>query len=179
MSNSAAVKKEIEERDLCFFLREFEYATGITMTVKTARERPDFEVLRGGKTYGLELVRVMLSPRERLEKTLLGEEEQMSDSDDSVQMAIHNKEKKRASTGWGFPDSTILIVQLIGARGRDVFRFWDEDILEELRATGFFEIWMSDHGPLGPHGTVEIIGVKPEEWEGIHTHSKYGGKPYG
>ena len=77
------------------------------------------------------------------------------------------------------PDSTILVVQLIGARGRDVFGFWNDGILDELRATGFVEIWLSDYGLLGPHGTVEIIGVKPVEGEGVHPHSMHGTKPYG
>jgi hypothetical protein len=165
--------------DLSLFLRQFEHATGLSMQVTKTRERPDFEVVREADTFGLELVKVVGSPQRKYR--VLDGEPTLSDSDasDLVQMAIYDKEVKRASPGWGFPHKTILVVQLFGALARDVYRYWDETIRAEVNATGFIEIWLSDHSPVEPHGTVEIVGVKTKCRNGMHRHSMFGSKPYG
>lgn len=181
VSESDRYKKEHELDDLALFLRQFEHATGISIEVTGKRERPDFVVVCEGKTFGLELVKVVDSPSDRFWQSVLGGRQGMtvSEASDWVQEAIHRKDAKRASDGWGFPNDTILVVQIFGIEARDIYDYWDEMILDELRGTGFAEIWLSDHGPVEPYGTVEIVGVKTGMWDGVHRHSMFGSKPYG
>ena len=181
MSESNSFKKEVETDELSLFLIQHEHVTGMSTQILSRRERPDFEVLREGRVFGLELVKVVDSPRDRFWNALLIGSDKMSVSDasDRIQEAIYDKDRKRASCGWEFPNSTILVVQVIGADIQDVMRYWDETILHEVRATGFSEIWLSDHSPIEPFGTVEIIGIKTGEWAGLHRHSAFGTKPYG
>lgn len=107
------------------------------------------------------------------------DEMSVSDASDRIKQAVYDKDRKRTSKGWAFTNDTILIVQVFGVNIRDVWHYWDETILDELRETGFVEIWLSDHAPVEPFGTVEIAGIKTEGCDGIHQHSMFGAKPYG
>lgn len=181
MSDRDIGRKEGEAQDLDLFVREHARITGIKTQVVRRRERPDFEVRRDDGTFGIELVQVVESPDKRFWREVFDGRCEMTVSNASVaiQEAIYEKEAKRRSDGWGFPDSSILVVQLRGCSGSDVFAYWDEIILAEIGATGFVEIWLCDHSPEEPYGTVELIGLKPERWQGVHRHSMYGSKPYG
>lgn len=181
MSETLIAKKESEENDLILFLREHERVTGIETRVIARRERPDFEVRRREKTFGMELVQVVEEPGKKFWRAVLDGRDGMivSDASDSIQEAIYQKEKKRQSSGWAFPDATVLVVHLKDGSGKDAFAFWDEPILSALCDTGFVEIWLCDHAPEEPYGTVELIGIKPATWRGVHRHSMFGSKPYG
>jgi hypothetical protein len=96
-----------------------------------------------------------------------------------VQETLYRKDKKRASPGWQFPKSTILVIQLIGSDGEEMAEYLDDQLMDEMAGTGFREIWISDHSPMEPYGTVQLIGVKPKRWRGVHRHRFYGTKPYG
>lgn len=181
MSEQDIGKKECEERDLEFFLREYTRITGLNTRAVRRRERPDFEVQRDDATFGVELVQVVDSPDKRFCRTVLNglEEMTVSDASDAIQEAIYKKETKRRSAGWEFPMASILVVQLRGCSGADVFAYWDEAILSELSGTGFLEIWLCDDGLKESYSTVELIGVKPSRWQGVHPRSMYESKPYG
>jgi hypothetical protein len=71
------------------------------------------------------------------------------------------------------------VVQLIGARGDEMFEYLDEEIMGEMASTGFCEIWIADSSPIEPYGTVQLFGVKPVRWRGSHRHRFFGRKPYG
>jgi hypothetical protein len=96
-----------------------------------------------------------------------------------VQEAAYRKEKKRASAGWWHPKSTILVIQLIGSDGEQMAKHLDDELMDEMEETGFREIWIADYSPMEPHGTVQLIGVKPKRWRGPHPHRFDGMKPYG
>jgi len=60
-----------------------------------------------------------------------------------------------------------------------VISFLDKQVIKELNETGFFEIWLADYTILEAFGTIQLYGIKPERWQGLHDHSKRGNKPYG
>jgi hypothetical protein len=181
MSDSDLGKKLIEEMDLEPFLDEYEHVTSTKMTIITPSERPDFICERKSRFVGVELVRVMEDPAQREWRIILGEHEQLEGSDAAmlIQKAVYQKEEKRASTGWKYPDRTILVVQLIGGDGKDAATYIDSELMDEMSSTGFKEIWVADYSQISPYGTVQLVGVKPKRWRGFHPHRFYGTKPYG
>ena len=69
-----------------------------------------------------------------------------------VQASVYRKEGKRASVGWSFPKSTILVIQLIGSDGDEMMDFLEDELMDEMAETGFREIWISDHSFRRPCG---------------------------
>ena len=96
-----------------------------------------------------------------------------------VQEATYAKDEKRTSPGWHYPQSTILVIQLIGSDGEEIVTYVDDHLMNEMAETGFREIWVADYSPMEPYGTIQLIGVKPKRWRGLHRHRFYGTKPYG
>ena len=52
----------------------------------------------------------------------------------------------------------------------------DSFLEEYVYVTG---VELADSSPMDPYGTVQLIGVKPKRWRGVHPHRFYGRKPYG
>lgn len=52
-------RKMVEVMELEPFLDEYEYVTGVELTVIAAGERPDFICEKRGRRFGLELVKAM------------------------------------------------------------------------------------------------------------------------
>lgn len=181
MSDSDYAKKLVEEMELEPFLEEYEHVTGTSISVVARSERPDFLCKRGGRRVGLELVRVMQDPSHRQWKAILGQDEQMHGLDAAllVREAVYAKELRRAPQGWQYPDRTILVVQLMDADGQETVEHLDDQIMEEMAATGFREIWLADYTLMEPYRTVQLVGIKPKRWRGPHLHRFYGLKPYG
>jgi hypothetical protein len=174
-------RKMVEAMALEPFLDEYKHVTGVELTALTASERPDFICRRQGRRVGLEVVRAMQHPVQRRWRMILGEDGQLDGLDAAllVQEAVYAKERKRASAGWQYPDRTILVVQLLGADGEETAEYLDDQLMHEMSATGFREIWIADYSPMEPYGTVQLVGVKPKRWRGAHRHRAYGMKPYG
>jgi len=134
-----------------------------------------------GRYYGLELVKAMQDPVQREWEIILGGEGYLYGMDAVwlVQGAVYAKEKKRASPGWRYPRTTILAIQLIGSEGDEMAKHLDDQIMDEMANTGFCEIWVADYSPMEQYGEIQLIGVKPKRWRGLHRHRSYGTKPYG
>ncbi len=162
-------KKMAERDDLESFLEEYAYVTGDELRLIGAGERPDFVCEKRGRHYGLELVKVMNDNGQH----------QCLDTSIMVQDTLYKKEKKRASAGWQYQKSTILVIQLIGSDGEEMATYLDDRLMDEMADTGFREIWIADYSTIEPYGTVQLIGVKPKRWRGVHRHRFYGMKPYG
>jgi hypothetical protein len=96
-----------------------------------------------------------------------------------VQDVAYTKDRKRASPGWHYPRSTILVIQLIGSDAEEMADFLDDQLMDEVAETGFREIWIADYSPMAPYRTIQLVGVKPKRWRGVHQHRFYGTKPYG
>jgi hypothetical protein len=174
-------KKMVEREEAELFLSDYTHATGVQMTLVAVSERPDFVCEKEGKHYGLELVRVMRNPIGRRLEVVFGGDGQLhgQDAADRIQETVYAKEEKRASDGWQYPESTILVVQLVGSDGEELVDYLHDQLMDEMAETGFCEIWIADESTIEPFGTVQLIGVKPDRWRGLHRHSSYGTKPYG
>ncbi len=174
-------KKMVERDDLEPFLEEYSYVTGAELTLVGAGERPDFVCEKRGRRYGLEVVRAMRDPVQRSWEVVLGGDGHLHGLDAAilVQDILYRKDKKRASAGWRYQTSTILVIQLIGSDGEEMAEYLDAQLMDEMADTGFREIWIADDSPMEPYGTVQLIGVKPKRWRGAHRHRFYGKKPYG
>lgn len=174
-------KKMVEAMELKPFLDEYAHVTGIEMTVVGGGERPDFICAKRGRRFGLELVKAMRDPVQRQWEVMLGGEGPLHGLNAAllVQKAAYAKEQKRASAGWRYPKSTILVIQLIGSDGEEMAEHLDDQVMDEVAQTGFREIWIADYSLMEPYGTVQLIGVKPKRWRGLHRHRFFGTKPYG
>jgi hypothetical protein len=174
-------KKMVERDGLDPFLEEYAHVTGAALTLIAAGERPDFTCVKRRRRYGLEVVRAMQNPVDRGWDVILGRDGELHGLDAAilVQETVYRKEQKRASTGWDHARSTILVLQLIGSDGEEMAEYLDDQIMDEMAETGFVEIWIADESPIEPYGTVQLIGVKPKRWRGVHRHRFYGRKPYG
>jgi hypothetical protein len=173
-------KKMFEREEAWLFLDEYSHVTGVEMALVAVGERPDFACEKEGQRYGLELVKVMRNPVFRGLGAIFGGDDHLHGHDAAimVQNAVYAKEQKRASDGWHYPDSTILVVHLVDSDGEELLDYLDDQLMDEMAETGFCEIWIADDSPMGPFGTVQLIGIKPERWRGLHRHSCYGRKPY-
>jgi len=174
-------KKMVERDEAQEFIEEYARVTGVELTLIGAGERPDFVCEKRGRRYGLELVRAMQDPVQRDWDIILRGDGHLHGQDAVllVQEAVYAKEKKRASPGWRYPRSTILVIQLIGSNGEEMTEYLDDQVMDEMAETGFREIWVADYSPMEPYSTIQLIGVKPKRWRGVHRHRLYGTKPYG
>jgi hypothetical protein len=174
-------KKMVEREEAELFLAEYAHVTGVELTLVGAGERPDFVCEKRGRRYGLELVKAMQDPVRRGDEVILGGDGHLHGLDAAlmVQEAAYAKDEKRASPGWRYPNSTILVIQLIGSDGEEMAEYLDDQLMDETSETGFREIWVTDYSPMEPYGTVQLIGIKPKRWRGLHQHQLYGTKPYG
>jgi hypothetical protein len=174
-------KKMVESIELEPFLEEYAQVTGSKLMLVAAGERPDFVCEKRGRLYGLELVKAMQNPVQRRLEVILGGTGHLTGYDAMllVQDAIYVKDKKRASPGWSYPKSTILVIQLIGSDGEEMAVHLDSQLMDEMSETGFREIWIVDYSPMEAYRTIQLIGIKPKRWRGLHQHRFFGTKPYG
>ncbi len=181
MSERGYGKKLVEEMELDPFLEEYGYVTGVHLTVLARSERPHFICLRRHRRVGLELVKTMQDPVQRSWDVIFGRNGRMHGLDAAilVQEVVYAKECKRASPGWQYPDRTMLVVQLVGSDGEETAEYLDESLMDEMSETGFREIWIADYSQIEPYDTVQLTGIKPKRWRGVHPHRFYGTKPYG
>ena len=182
LSDQEYGKKLVEEMDLEPFLKEYEWVTGLALQLVNRTERPDFIVQRSdGTQLGIELTKVMRDPESLFWARVLSGEEFA----DPVKTAIHlqkliyRKDAKRSGSGWTLPDRTLLVLQLMDSSIDQVVLFLNDQIIKELNETGFFEIWLADYTILDAFGTIQLYGIKPKRWQGLHSHSRTGNKPYG
>src|SRR2546426_353565 len=139
-------KKMVERESAWLFVEEYSYVTGTKMTLIAAGERPDFVCEKRGRRYGLELVRAMRNPVLRRWEAILRGEDHVHGLDAAmlVQEVAYKKDAKRASAGWRYPKSTILVIELIASDGEEMAPYLDTQLMDEMCETGFCEIWVAD-----------------------------------
>ena len=182
LSDQEYGKKLVEEMDLEPFLKEYEWVTGLALQLVNRTERPDFIVQRSdGTQLGIELTKVMRDPESTFWARVLSGEEFADPVETAIRLQelIYRKDAKRSGPGWTLPDCTVLVLQLMDSSIDQVVSFLDDQVIKELNETGFFEIWLADYTVLEAFGTIQLYGIKPEKWQGLHNHSGTGNKPYG
>lgn len=182
MSDQDYGKKLVEEAELEAFLHEYRHVTGNDLQILARSERPDFICgTRDGAVVGVELTKVVEDPDTRSWRTIINKQDYADEMGTAIQLQelIYRKDAALSAPRWHLPDRTILVIQLMDSSLELVAPFLDEQVLEELCSTGFIEIWLADYTLIEPYGTVQLFGVKPKEWQGLHLHSRNGTKPYG
>jgi len=182
LSDQEYGKKLVEEMELEPFLKEYEWVTGLALQLVGRAERPDFIAQRSdGTELGIELSKIMRDPQSTFWARVLSGDEFADPVETAIylQELIYRKDAKRSGSGWTLPDRTMLILQLMDSLFDQVISFLDKQVIKELNETGFFEIWLADYTILEAFGTIQLYGIKPERWQGLHDHSKRGNKPYG
>ena len=182
LSNQNIGKKAAEENDLEPFLKEYKQITNFSLKIIERTERPDFIVQRNdGTQLGIELTKVMRDPESTYWARVLNGGEQADPIDTAIhlQELIYRKDIKRSKSNWKLSKSTVLLLQLMDSSIDQVVLFLDLQIIREINKTGFFEIWIGDYSILEDYGTIQLYGMKPKKWQGLHDHLNSGKKPYG
>lgn len=182
MSDQEYGKKQVEEMELEQFLKEYECITGLSLQLVVRAEHPDFVAQRSdGTELGIELSKIICDLQSAFWARVLSGKEFADPVETAIcmQELIYRKDAKRSVSGWTLPDRTMLILQLMDSSFDQVISFLDNQVIKELNETGFFEIWLADYTILEAFGTIQLYGIKPERWPGLHDHSKRGNKPYG
>ena len=94
-----------------------------------------------------------------------------------IQRVAYEKEIKRNSSDWKFPNNTILLLELTDIPLSELRYSILPDILPDLYETGFAEIWLVDLTGVEAYDNVELFCVYPEELEGYYPRGIQ--KPYG
>jgi hypothetical protein len=181
MSDRDLGKKMIEEDHLLRFLEAYATVTGISMSVASKGESPDFIcTVPSGERVGIELAR---SPHDyhRAVYDRIWTDRTMSAHDllSAVHMTIQDKQQKRQSSHWRTPDRTILVVELLDYAFDSFGWTQDRSLSADYADAGFLEIWIADFSTLAAYREVRLIGLYPREVWGVHDQPALGRKPYG
>jgi hypothetical protein len=174
-------KKMIEKEHLFCFLKAYAIVTGISMSVVSNGESPDFICARpAGEHVGVELAR---SPHDYemaiWDRIWTGRMMSTPDLLDAVHMIVGKKEQKRQSAHWRTPSSTILVIELLDYKSESLEWTRDTALSGDYAHTGFLEIWLADFSTLEAYGEVRLIGLYPPAFWGLHHRPAFEGKPYG
>ena len=182
LSDQENGKKQVEEMELEPFLKEYKCITGLTLQLVDRSERPDFIAQRSdGTRLGIELSKIMRDPQSAFWARVLSGEGFADPVETTIhlQELVYRKDAKRSGSGWTLPECTVLVLQLMDSSIDQLVLFLDDQVIKELNETGFFEIWLADYTILEAFGTIQLYGIKPKRWQGLHNHSRTGNKPYG
>ena len=157
-------KKMVERDGLHSFCEEYAYVTGVGLTLVGAGERPDFVCEKRGRRYGLEVVRAMPDPVQHRWEVIMGGDGHLHGLDAAIliQDTLYRKDKKRASAGWQYQKSTILVIQLIGSDGA-VAEYLDDQLMDEMADTGFREIWIADYSARPRSACSSTAAIGPSD----------------
>jgi hypothetical protein len=179
--SSERAKKEAEEESLRYFLEAYEGVTGQSIEVIEISERPDFICVRkDGCRVGVELGKVRRGhPSDILWDRLIEKRDYMSIDDalEKLQEVAAEKERKRNERDWRLPEATMLLIELTDIPLARIKGCVTPDILPDLYATGFAEIWLADFIGLEAYANVELFCVRPDKWAGYYPRGPQ--KPYG
>jgi len=175
------VKKESEEETLRYFLQAYEGVTRESIEVIEISERPDFICVRkDGSKVGVELVKVTRGDPELIQLDRLVEKQDYISIDHALKMlqqVAAEKEKKRNEPDWTLPEATILVIALTDIPLAEIKHCITPEILPDLYATGFAEVWLADFTGVEAYDNVELFCVRPGDWAGYHPRGIQ--KPYG
>jgi hypothetical protein len=176
-AESNRAKKMVEGVEAGYFLDACSLALDRDLAVLSSSERPDFVCAASdGSAVGLELVKVVRDPQSKWADEVFFDRLHMEPGEVLWRIAenVREKESKRSEPDWKFPDSTILVVQVMDCPLR-LFR--SELHPDCLPHHGFEEIWLADYSELDAYGNVELFCMHPTRLWGYYPSTR--GKPYG
>ena len=186
MSEREIDKKEDERYVLSFFLDAYERTTGVHLYCEphfVNNESPDFICQSPeGAPLGIEITKVLIRPNIKSEITIPGQNVKLDAyaAAEAVLNAIKCKDKKRCSSHWHYPDSTILVIQLLDANLPEFESFLlNNDLRDDFQHSGFREIWVINHDSVESYGNASLFGLSPLRWWGSHDRLNHDQKPYG
>jgi len=174
-------KKEVERMELMPFLDAYSRTTGESLRYCTASENPDFLCnSKSGKIVGIELTRVMRDPRDKFWDRILLQQEKPEpyEAQERIYDLIERKEQARVSRYKKNVDETVLVLQLMDGTFESLAWIL-EGSFDDYTQYGFSEIWLADYSGLEAYGDIELFGLYPAKWWGLHLRSYSDRKPYG
>jgi hypothetical protein len=137
-------------------------------------QRPD------GTTIGVEHTRVRRSPDDARWQAILDRRDEMDIEEtlEEIERLIFQKAERRRKFSTA---RTILLVAIYESDFDLATRLASGIPVEDLRDTGFEEIWLADFQGIreGAHREVRLFGLYPEDCREITGRSWYDQKPYG
>jgi len=162
-------------------MEAYEGVTGEVIEAIEMSERPDFICVReDGARVGVELAKVRRGhPNGILHDKIVEKRDYMSIDHAlyMIQKVAAEKERKRNEPDWTLPGATILLIELMDIPLADIKRCITSDILPDLYATGFAEVWLADFTAVKAFDSVELFCVQPNKWAGYHPRGLQ--KPHG
>lgn len=99
---------------------------------------------------------------------------------DHIYRAVERKSKMVGSADWYTLDENILVLTLFGPVDCLLDNwFSDKSLVRDFADYQFSEIWIADYSIVEVYGTVQLYGLCPVAYWGMHPHRKAGKKPYG
>ena len=181
MSDREIGKKEEERDALHPFLKAYALTTGQSPSVVYEDENPDFICARpSGEPVGIELTKITRSPANaHWERVLNGKEELDSfEAQELIHDLLSRKETDRAIRYSSRVEKCILVFQLVDGSLEQVRHALD-GAGEDFTNHGFAEVWIADYWGLEAFGDIELFGLYPDEYWGLHPRANPDRKPYG
>jgi len=183
MSDQHRGKKMAEEMEFEFFQSSYEYVTGDRLSIVKDGERPDFICHRTNNTQiGVEFTKIVRSPEKTLWDEVLDRSYYQSGDEVffAIQEAIVKKSQKMQKGLWRLAENTMLVLQVMDCPLSDTVLHFDKSLQSEMAASGFSEIWVADYSIIEAFNDVDLFGIHPSKYWGIHRGPRpHGHKPYG
>jgi len=174
--------EQIDEfEQLKYFRLAYEAATGEWLEKSRKSERPDFICKRPDNSLvGIEFTLITRDPDSSSWASILDGVEYMDGLDGKLlaEAAITVKGQKRSEPTWQLSESAILVISTSDCPIAEMKIFFDEDIENDCRESGFSEVWIADHTEVDAYGTIELFCLWPRELRGYYPRP-WTGKPYG
>lgn len=178
MSDRDIGKKMCEEHNLEYFIDAYKHITGIELIIFSRGEKPDFICTRNGCKIGVELSKIIRDPQSAFWNKAIDKQDFMNSSHaiDFIYKQVAAKTEKMTKNNW---TETILVLQLMDSSLLEIKTLLDRNLEVDFAVTGFTEIWLADYTMLDAYGDIELFGLYPSKWWGLHPRKNRNQKPYG
>ena len=180
-SDRERTKKETEREALLLFLDAYVQVTGQPLDIIEDGENPDFICIRpSGSEVGVELVQITIGPIQMHWEGVFNGTTELEPfvAQELIYTNITRKEDARAKRYVHRVKTCILILQLIDTSLYAIQHTLD-GLQDDFMDHGFTEIWISDYSSLDAYGNVELYGLYPRKYWGLHERPNHDSKPYG
>jgi hypothetical protein len=180
---SESPNRQLEAADFALFASAYRRATGITLTVVSRPDPPDFICeLPNGEIVGVELTQIRRSPDNAFWDRVLDYMDFMDPYDAFVEVGRLLDQKGKKLPQFPTADDTNILVLISCEAEFDVLLRLLQDLpLSDLEESGFDEVWLGEYAGVrqGAHREIELFGLYPEEFREVTGRPGYDQKPYG